>query len=247
MIEIQYINGRSMQSNFSDANNRRFNVPKNMIYDVAIIGGGFAGLSAALLLGRYLRPVVIFDVGKTRNDNTKHIHSYLGLENTSPRTFIKKAWKDVLQYNSVHLIKQKVQRIENHNQHFVVNTEDSESSIIAKYIIIATGVTDIKPDIKNFSKIDGNGAWHCPHCDGLEAAGKRLAIISNGKNGGIMSYAKEFLGWTNKITIFIQDNHHLDQKEIDEAKRLSSIILATRRKLSLQNSSDAILKKASLK
>lgn len=193
-------------------------------YDVAIIGGGFAGLSAALLLGRYLRPVAIFDWGKTRNDNTKHIHSYLGLENASPRIFIKKAWKDVLQYNSVRVIKQKVQRIENHNQHFLVNTEN-ESSIISKYIIIATGVIDIKPDIKNFSQIDGNGAWHCPHCDGLEAAGKKLTIIGNGKNGGIMSYTKEFLGWTNEITVFIQDNHRLDRKEIDEAKRLSINII----------------------
>jgi thioredoxin reductase len=194
-------------------------------FDVAIIGGGFAGLSAALLLGRYLRPVAIFDWGKTRNDNTKHIHGYLGLENTSPRTFIKKAWKDVLQYNSVRVIKQKVQRIENHNQYFVVSTKENESSIIVKYIIIATGVRDIKPDLKNFSEIDGNGAWHCPHCDGLEAAGKKLTIIGNGKNGGIMSYTKEFLGWTNQITVFIQDNHHLDQKEIDEAKRLSIDII----------------------
>jgi thioredoxin reductase len=193
---------------------------KNKIYDVAIIGGGFAGLSAALLLGRYLRPVAIFDWGKTRNDNTKHIHSYLGLENASPRTFIKKAWNDVLQYNSVRVIKQKVQRIENHNQYFVVRTEENKPSIIAKYIIIATGVIDIKPDIKNFSEIDGNGAWHCPHCDGLEAAGKKLAIIGNRKDSGIMSYAKEFLGWNNQITVFIQDNHHLDQKEIDEAETI---------------------------
>ena len=87
----------------------------------------------------------------------------------SPRTFIKNAWKDVLQYHSVHVIKQKVQRIENRNQYFVVSTKENESSVIAKYIIMATGVIDIKPDIKNFSKIDGNDAWHCPHCDGLEA------------------------------------------------------------------------------
>ncbi|MGB8937771.1 MAG: hypothetical protein WCC17_21990, partial [Candidatus Nitrosopolaris sp.] len=63
-------------------NNERFNIynaTKNNIYDVAIVGAGFAGLSAALLLGRYLRPVAIFDGGKTRNDNTKHVHSYLGL------------------------------------------------------------------------------------------------------------------------------------------------------------------------
>lgn len=217
-----------MRGKFARVNNERFNIynaTKNNIYDVAIVGGGFAGLSAALLLGRYLRPVAIFDGGKTRNDNTKHVHSYLGRENMSPRTFIKNAWKDVLQYHSVHVIKQKVQRIENRNQYFVVSTKENESSVIAKYIIMATGVIDIKPDIKNFSKIDGNDAWHCPHCDGLEAAGKRLTIIGNGKNRGIISYTKEFLGWTNQITVFIQDDHRLDQKEMDEAKRLSIDII----------------------
>ncbi len=68
------------------------------IFDVAIIGAGFAGLSAALLLGRYLLPTVIFDGGKTRNFMTKQVHGYLGLENTTPIQFIQKAWRDVLQY-----------------------------------------------------------------------------------------------------------------------------------------------------
>lgn len=194
---------------------------KSNVFDVAIIGAGFAGLSAALVLGRYLRPAVIFDAGKTRNDITKHVHSYLGLKNMSPRKFIKKAWKDVLQYRSIQVIKQKVQRIENCNQYFVVSTDGDEPSVKAIYIILATGVIDIKPDIQNFSRIDGNGAWHCPHCDGLEAAGKKLTIIGNGNNGGIISYAKEFLGWTDNIRVFIQDDHHLDQTEIAEAKRLS--------------------------
>ena len=194
---------------------------KGNTFDVAIIGAGFAGLSAALVLGRYLRPAVIFDAGKTRNDITKHVHSYLGLENISPRKFIKKAWKDVLQYRSLEVIKQKVQRIEKSSQYFVVRTDGEEASVKAKYIIIATGVRDIKPNIKNFSRIDGNGAWHCPHCDGPEAAGKKLTIIGNGNTGGVISYAKEFLGWTNNITVFIQDDHHLDQTEKDEANRLS--------------------------
>ncbi|MGC1932502.1 MAG: hypothetical protein WA667_26305 [Candidatus Nitrosopolaris sp.] len=96
-----------MRGKSAKINDKRFNTSKttkNNIYDVVIIGAGFAGLSAALVLGRYLRPAVIFDAGKMRNDNTKHVRSYLGLENMSPRKFIKKAWKDVLQYHSLHVI-----------------------------------------------------------------------------------------------------------------------------------------------
>ena len=75
------------------------------VFDVAIIGAGFAGLSAALLLGRYLRPTVIFNGGETRNHTSKHVHGYLGFENSSPKHIIQKAWKDVLQYVSIKVIK----------------------------------------------------------------------------------------------------------------------------------------------
>jgi thioredoxin reductase len=72
------------------------------------------------------------------------------------------------------------------------------------------------------------GAWHCPHCDGLESAGKSLIILANGKVGssdGAISYAKEFLGWTNNIRVFLQDNCPIDQEQRNEAKRLSIEII----------------------
>jgi thioredoxin reductase len=79
-------------------------------------------------------------------------------------------------------------------------------------LIIATGVKDIKPKITNFDKFDGNGAWHCPYCDGLEAAGRTLAIIVSGKDS--LSYVKEFLGWTRDIIMFPYGNSiHIKEKE----------------------------------
>lgn len=77
-------------------------------FDVGIIGGGFGGLSAALLLGRYLRSVVIFDILKDRNYN---IHGYLGFEKSSIKKAIQKSWKDVLRYRSVKRIKEKVESV----------------------------------------------------------------------------------------------------------------------------------------
>jgi Pyridine nucleotide-disulphide oxidoreductase len=96
------------------------------IFDVAIIGAGFAGLSAALLLGRYLLPTVIFDGGKTRNFMTKQVHGYLGLENTTPIEFIQKAWRDVLQYESIKVIKAKVGRVEREGRLFLLSTRGYE-------------------------------------------------------------------------------------------------------------------------
>lgn len=149
-------------------------------FDVAVIGAGFAGLSAALVLGRYLLPTIVFEAGETRNHRTKHVHSYLGLENISPSRFIVQARRDVLSYHSVNIIKQRVTAIKSSKDHFLIATDQNQLPIKAKYIIIATGVIDTKPNIKNFIKIDGKSAWHCPHCDGLETAGRiGIEVVEN--------------------------------------------------------------------
>jgi thioredoxin reductase len=195
---------------------------QSAVFDVAIIGAGFSGLSAALLLGRYLRPTVIFDGGNTRNSTSKHIHGYLGFENSSPQEFMQKAWRDVLQYNSVKVVKEKVIKVErntnNSNYSFLLTTESGKVVTTAKYLIIATGIEDSKPNIENFDMFDGNGAWHCPHCDGFQTTNRKLAILTYGKN--IISYAKEFLGWTRDITVIIQGNYKLTDKDKNEAKTL---------------------------
>ena len=107
-------------------NNNNMDKSQDEIFDVAIIGGGFAGLSAALLLGRYLRSTIIFDVGIHRKSN---IHGYLGYEKTSSAELIQKAWKDVLQYKSVKVVKEKVIRIErdHNNDLFLINTEGNDN------------------------------------------------------------------------------------------------------------------------
>jgi thioredoxin reductase len=186
------------------------------IFDVAIIGGGYAGLSAALLLGRYLRTTIIFDVVKPRKS---HIHGYLGFEKSPIEDVIQKAWKDVLQYDSVKRIVEKVEKVEkdSDNDLFLITTtkslkisnqgSDISRKRIAKsrYLIIATGIQHQIPNIKNFEEYQGNGVWHCPHCDGFEATDKSLVIIaSDNTNNKAIDYAKVFLGWTKDITLFFQ-------------------------------------------
>ena len=107
-------------------NNNNNDINYEEIFDVAIIGGGFAGLSAALILGRYLRPTIIFDVGKYRKSN---IHGYLGFENSSREEVIQKAWKDVLQYKSIKVAKEKVIKIEKdyNNNLFLIKTKGEKN------------------------------------------------------------------------------------------------------------------------
>ena len=118
------------------------------IIDIAIIGGGYAGLSAALLLGRYLRNTIIFDVVNPRKS---YIHGYLGFEKSPIEDVIQKAWKDVLQYIPVKRIVEKVEK-DSDNDLFLITTTKStkisnqESGISRKridksrYLIIATEI-----------------------------------------------------------------------------------------------------------
>jgi thioredoxin reductase len=157
------------------------------IFDVGIIGGGFGGLSTALLLGRYLRSVIIFDISKDRNYN---IHGYLGFENSLIKNAIQKSWSDVLKYKFVKRVEERVETVKADKDDydrdiFLISTslkakkgDDTIEEIFQKkvyktrYVVFATGVEHLKPKIKNFNKFLGNGIWHCPHCDGFESTKK---------------------------------------------------------------------------
>ena len=113
--------------NIIDESNQKYQENQE-VFDVAIIGGGFSGLSA-LCLGRYLRQTVIFDSGPTRNFRSKHIHAYLGFENSSPTELIQKAWKDVLQYDSIKVVREKVVKAE------VISDNDSTGFFMLSMIL----------------------------------------------------------------------------------------------------------------
>jgi thioredoxin reductase len=199
----------------------------NEIFDVAIIGGGFAGLSAALLLGRYLRPTIIFDVKKHKKGQ---IHGYLGFEKSPREDVVQKSWRDVLQYSSIKKIDGEVEKVERDFESNLFSITAKKATINgqeqynaqkrkakSRYLIIATGIHHQKPGIRNFEEYYGNGIWHCPHCDGFEATNKKLVIIASDNNKDeALDYAKLFLGWTKDITLFLQ---RLENEGNDDAKR----------------------------
>lgn len=198
-------------------------------YDAAIVGAGYAGLACALMLGRYLVPTVVFDGGPPRNGLTRRVHGYLGFEGASPLTLLKKAHRDVARFGSrVTIVKGRVASARKEGEHFLLHAGGgSNRTYRAKYLVMATGVQDVKPAIKNFAKFDGDGAWHCPHCDVHEAAGKRLAlIVRSGDNP--LAYAKEFFGWTRDITIFLQPGEKGSELSLDESDRKEAAELGIR-------------------
>ena len=186
-------------------------------FDVAVIGSGYAGLACALVLGRHLVRTIIFDGGSPRNASTRQIHGYLGYENRSPKDLLRSGWSSVRQYRSVKPMQGRVTGLSQSADGSQFAVRVGRTIFRVKYVLIATGVRDVKPEIDGFDKFDGDGAWHCPYCDGHEAAGKRLAIIVSGDKA--LSYVKEFFGWTKDITVFSW-NLSLSARDREQAKAL---------------------------
>ncbi len=167
-------------------------------YDVAIVGGGPAGLTAALWLARYLRKVVLIDAGDPRNWETRGIHGYLGLEGiTSPE--LRTRGRDEARRFGAVFIDATVSRVDRVDDDRFRVTLDDGVSVIAERLLLAIGVRDDWPDIPGLDRCYGATAHVCPDCDGYEARGKKTVVIASGRKAVGMALA--LATWTNRIVI----------------------------------------------
>ncbi|HEX8183063.1 MAG TPA: NAD(P)/FAD-dependent oxidoreductase [Candidatus Saccharimonadales bacterium] len=180
------------------------------IYDVIIVGGGYAGLSAAIWLGRFHRSVVVISSGQPRNAAAHVIHGYPGYDGENPMDLHKKILQEAASYGA-GFAHGTVTQIRKRKLYFACQTE--EKQYLAKRVLVATGVSDVAPDIPNFAAFAGVTAWQCPACDGHEYSGRRVAIIGWGAH--IAGYAQEFLTYTSDILVLT----HGHANEIDNEAR----------------------------
>ncbi|MBD8490910.1 NAD(P)/FAD-dependent oxidoreductase [Echinicola sp. CAU 1574] len=151
----------------------------NNHYDVIIIGGSFAGLSAAMALGRSLRDVLIIDGNQPCNRQTPQSHNFITHDGTPPLEILEKAKKQVFQYPTIHYQKGLAVDAKKNTTGFAVSTESGDQ-YTAKKLLIATGVKDIMPDIKGFSDCWGISVLHCPYCHGYEYKHQPTAVMADG-------------------------------------------------------------------
>jgi thioredoxin reductase len=146
------------------------------MFDVVIIGGGPAGLNAALILGRMGRPVLLADDGQPRNAPSAAVHGFLSRDGADPADIRRTARAELVRYPSIQARDITVQAAAPAAGGFEV-TAVGGVAIAARRLLLATGVTDQLPDIAGLAGLWGRGVYHCPYCHGWEAREQQVAVL----------------------------------------------------------------------
>ena len=153
-----------------------------MQFDVLIVGGGPAGLSAALILGRCHRKALLCDEGRQRNLSSHAIHGLLGCEGQSPSDFLDEALEELSRYKSVSVRGTRVTDISPAGEEFEFVCADGTTGTASK-LLLATGLVDELPELAGIESLYGVSVHHCLYCDGFEYAGKPVAAVGKGDKG----------------------------------------------------------------
>jgi len=145
-------------------------------WDAAIIGGGAAGLSAALMLGRARRRTIVLDAGRPRNRFAAQMHGVLGHEGADPRELLARGRAEVAEYG-VAFIEGTVDLVEETSDGVAIALAGGES-ILARALVVASGLTDHLPEIPGLAERWGTSVLHCPYCHGWEFRDHRLGVLA---------------------------------------------------------------------
>ncbi|HET7814385.1 MAG TPA: NAD(P)/FAD-dependent oxidoreductase [Candidatus Baltobacteraceae bacterium] len=179
------------------------------IFDALIIGGGAAGLSAALTLGRACRSVLICDDGRPRNRAAKELHGFLTREGTPPEELLKIARADLEQYPSVSFLAAHAAQVTREADAFEATTLGGER-IRARTVLLAMGVYDALPPVPGLSDVWGRSVFVCPYCDGWELRKRRVAVLGKGKRA--VELAQELYQWTTDLLVCMDGEDGLTPK-----------------------------------
>jgi thioredoxin reductase len=167
-------------------------------YDVAIVGGGPAGLSAALWLARYLHSVVLVDSGDPRNWQTRGINGFLGSPGVRPSELRGAARNECRRYG-VRLVDAMVERVRKRAEDEFVLRTDAGRQLIARRLLLAIGIKDVWPRTAGLEPCFGATIHVCPDCDGFEARGRKIVVIGRGRRAA--GLALDLTTWSDQIII----------------------------------------------
>jgi thioredoxin reductase len=198
------------------------------LHDVVIIGGSYAGLSAALQVARTGRSVLLLDAGERRNRMVAEAHGYLGFDGVSPAEIAERGRRDVLAYPNVTwkaaFVSEARKVTEPDGEHFLVKTADD--SFRGKRLILATGVRDQAPALPGVAEGWGRSIFQCPYCHGREAAAgpRGVGVIAAGELS--VHHASLVADWSprGKTTFFLADSFVPTEEQLADLARRGIVV-----------------------
>jgi thioredoxin reductase len=175
-------------------------------WDVIVVGGSAAGLSAALMLGRARRRVVVVDNTQPRNRFAAHMYGVLGHDGLDPRQLIAKGREEAAAYG-VTFLNASVARVDDRDRTLATLTLDGNVRA-CRALIVATGITDHLPDIPGLSERWGRSVLHCPYCHGWEIRDRRLGVLATSPLA--VHQAQLVRQWSDRVVFFSSEAGRLD-------------------------------------
>lgn len=193
------------------------------VKDVVVVGAGPAGLSAALILGRCRRNVLVFDTGQYRNAASHALHGFLSRDGIAPLEMLEISREQLSRYQTVEIQKMEVVAAKPNGPHFEVQLAGN-SIVFCRKLLIATGVVDVLPPIEGIESFYGRSIFHCPYCDGWEFRDAPVAIYGRGEHG--KGLALELTAWSRNLTLATDGP---DEMHAHDIERLRSHAIKIRR------------------
>ncbi|MBN9566989.1 MAG: NAD(P)/FAD-dependent oxidoreductase [Alphaproteobacteria bacterium] len=148
-----------------------------MRYDTVIVGGSFAGLSAALYLARARRSVLVLDTGSPRNRFASASHGFFAQDGADPKAMLAAMRAQVAAYPTVHFVDEKAADAARDKDGFMVTLANGET-VIGATLLLAFGVSDMLPELPGLAERWGQSVVNCPYCHGYEFSGKQLGVLN---------------------------------------------------------------------
>ncbi|MDW3221177.1 MAG: bifunctional NAD(P)/FAD-dependent oxidoreductase/class I SAM-dependent methyltransferase [Acidimicrobiales bacterium] len=179
--------------------------------DVLVVGGSAAGLAAALQLGRQRRSVMVVDAGEPRNAPAAAMHGFLGRDATPPSELIGVGREEVRSYGG-EVLSGRVVELTRHDRGFRADLVGGHS-VVARHVVIATGIVDVLPDIDGVADQWGRGVIHCPFCHGYEVRDRRIVQIVTHPMG--LHSAPLFRQLSDRLTVVVHEPADIDRADLD--------------------------------
>lgn len=193
-------------------------------YEALIIGGGPAGLAAALTLGRLRRKVLLCDTGQPRNLPSEQMHNFPGADGIAPAQWREQVRQELKKYPSIQIAKLQVEQATSCSEGFLAQLAKGQT-IQTQKILLAYGMRDSLPDIQHIETLWGHSVVHCPYCHGFEFQEQALGLLADGE------FALHLLallrGLSPNLMLFSQGPSQLSRTQREQLERLQIPLVET--------------------